>query len=78
MRCELIIASKEAEIQGEATAARLAQLLVLDSICAYISYQRRDFTLEKRFLIGEIMDDHYRELGRISMKYTLYREGNFL
>ena len=59
----LIIASKEAEIQGEATAARLAQLLILDSICAYISYQRRDFTLEKRFLIGEIMDDHYRELG---------------
>jgi RpiR family carbohydrate utilization transcriptional regulator len=57
----LIVASKEAEIQGEATAARLTQLLLLDSICAYISFKRRDFTLEKRFLIGEIMDDHYKE-----------------
>lgn len=57
----LIVASKEAEIQGEATAARLTQLLLLDSICAFISFQRRDFTLEKRFLIGEIMDDHYKD-----------------
>ncbi len=57
----LIVASKEAEIENEATAARLTQLLLLDSICAFISFQRRDFTLEKRFLIGDLMDDHYRE-----------------
>jgi RpiR family carbohydrate utilization transcriptional regulator len=57
----LIVASKEAEIEGEATAARLTQLLLIDSICSFISFQRRDFTLEKRFLIGELMDDHYKE-----------------
>lgn len=58
----LIVASKEAEIEGEATAARLTQLLLIDSICSFINFQRRDFTLEKRFLIGELMDDHYKEI----------------
>lgn len=63
--CDLsfIIASKEAEIENDATAARLTQLLLIDSLCAYLSYQRREITLEKRFLIDDLLDDHYK-LGK--------------
>lgn len=56
----LIVASRESEIDNLATVSRLTQLLLLDSICSYIDYQRKDFTLAKRLQINDILDDHYR------------------
>lgn len=56
----LIVASKESEIDNEATVSRLAQLLILDSLCSYIGYKRKEITLEKRLQINDIMDDHYK------------------
>lgn len=57
----IIVASKEAEIENEATVSRLTQLLIFDSICSYIGFKRKEITLEKRQQINEIMDDHYKK-----------------
>lgn len=55
----LIIASKESQIHSEPTVSRLAQLLLVDSLCAYINYQHRDEALTRRARIDEILDDQY-------------------
>lgn len=50
--------NKEAEINKEAVVARLTQLVILDSLCAYISYQRRDITIELMENVVDIIGDH--------------------
>lgn len=58
----ILIASKEAEINKEAVVSRLTQLLVLDSLCAYISYQRRDETIARIESLVNIIGEH-RHMG---------------
>ena len=43
----LVTSSSEAELHEEAAVSRLAHLLVLDSLCSYISAQRGPETVER-------------------------------
>lgn len=54
----IVIASKEAEIRKEAVTARLAQLLVFDSLCAYISCQKKDESVSLMDKVIDIIDEH--------------------
>jgi len=54
----IIIASKESEENKEAVVSRLAQLVVLDSICSYISCQRKDITIELMENTINIIGEH--------------------
>lgn len=56
----LIAASKEREIQNISMTSRMVQLLLLDSLCAYIDFQKKEFTIRKRLEINEMLDDQYR------------------
>ena len=54
----IVIASKEAEVHKEAVTARLAQLLVFDSLCAYISCQKKDRTVGLMDNVIDIIGEH--------------------
>lgn len=54
----LIVVSKEAQVHKEAVTARLAQLLVFDSICAYISCRRQDYSMELMDNVIDIIGEH--------------------
>jgi len=52
-----IVVAKETESLGEATAARLTQLLIFDSLCLYISRQREG-SLEVMENVIDIIGEH--------------------
>lgn len=54
----IVIASKEAEVNREAVVSRLTQLLVLDSLCSFICYQRKDETNELMENVIDIIGKH--------------------
>lgn len=54
----IIIASKESELNKEAVVSRLTQLVVIDSICSYISCQRKDISIELMESNIDIIEEH--------------------
>lgn len=56
----IVIVSKESEVNREAVTARLAQLLVFDSLCAYISCQMEDKSIALMDNVIDIIGE-YRE-----------------
>lgn len=56
----LIAVSKETQIDSFPVSSRLTHLLLMDTLCAYTSAKQKNLTLEKRSMISEIMDTHYR------------------
>lgn len=54
----LVITTKESEIHKEAVTSRLAQLLVFDSICAYISRQMEERSVAYLDSAIDIIDGH--------------------
>lgn len=54
----LIAIAKEAERYEEAVAARMTQILILDSLCAYIEQQRLPGSLQIRANITDIIGEH--------------------
>lgn len=57
----LIAVSGETEINKLSTVSRLSQLFIIDSLCAYIGYNRRDIMLENQSAINEIWDEYYEK-----------------
>ena len=57
----LIAVSGETEINKLSTVSRLSQLIIIDSLCAYIGYNRRDIMLENQNSINEIWDEYYEK-----------------
>ncbi|MBQ7821829.1 MAG: MurR/RpiR family transcriptional regulator [Clostridia bacterium] len=57
----LIAVSGETEINKLSTVSRLSQLFIIDSLCAYIGYNRRDIMLENQNSINEIWDEYYEK-----------------
>lgn len=57
----LIAVSGETEINKLSTVSRLSQLFIIDSLCAYIGYHRRDIMLENQSMINEIWDEYYEK-----------------
>lgn len=57
----LIAVSGETEINKLSTVSRLSQLFIVDSLCAYIGYNRRDIMLENQNCINEIWDEYYEK-----------------
>lgn len=53
----LVVVSQESEINREAVVSRLTQLLLFDSLCAYISYQRKDKSIEYIENVVEILGE---------------------
>ena len=54
----LVTSSREAELHEEAAVSRLAQLLVLDSLCSYISAQRGPETVERMDQVNAQLSRH--------------------
>lgn len=54
----LIAVAKEAERYDEAVASRLTQILLLDSLCAYIEQQRMPDSLMIRTNVTDIIGEH--------------------
>ena len=54
----LVTSSSEAELHEEAAVSRLAQLLVLDSLCSYISAQRGPETVERMDQVNAQLSRH--------------------
>lgn len=54
----IIIASKESEENKEAVVSRLTQLVVLDGICSYIGFRRKDITIELMENTIDIIGEH--------------------
>lgn len=54
----IVIASRESELHKEAVTARLAQLLVFDSICAFISRQREEQSVALMDNVIDIIGEH--------------------
>jgi DNA-binding MurR/RpiR family transcriptional regulator len=57
----LIAVSGETEINKLSTVSRLSQLYIIDSLCAYIGYNRRETMLENQNAISEIWDEYYEK-----------------
>ena len=57
----IVIASKEAEIHKEAVTSRLAQLLVFDSLCAYISCQKNAESVGLMDNVIDIIGEHRKQ-----------------
>lgn len=57
----LIAVSGETKINKLSTVSRLSQLFIIDSLCAYIGYNRRDIMLENQNYINEIWDEYYEK-----------------
>ena len=54
----LVVTSRESQLHEEAVTARLAQLMVFDTICAYISCQMGDKSSEYMENVVKIIDSH--------------------
>ena len=57
----LIVTSRESQVNEEAVTARLAQLLVFDTICAYISCQMGEKSMEYMENVVKIIDSHRKK-----------------
>ncbi|MBQ8510185.1 MAG: MurR/RpiR family transcriptional regulator [Clostridia bacterium] len=55
----LIAVSGEAVQKRLATVSRLAQLMIIDTLCAYIAYQRRDQAMEMQNEIVDAWDEYW-------------------
>ena len=57
----IVIASKEANVHKEAVTSRLAQLLIFDSLCAYIACQNKGETVALMDNVIDIIDEHRKD-----------------
>lgn len=57
----IVISSRESQIHKEAVTARLGQLLVFDSLCAYISCQQKDKSVALMDNVIDIIDEHRKQ-----------------
>ncbi len=57
----LIAVSKETtQVYSLPVASRMTHLLLMDTLCAYISAKQKDVMVEKRSIFNESMDRHYQ------------------
>ena len=54
----LLVVSRESEVYKEAVVSRLTQLLILESLCSYIAFKRKDTYFDFITSMTEILGEH--------------------